>query len=199
MAYLSWSFLKMGEKAERRTAFLFLLMAGVPVLIVAFFAFVAGMAAILYAGPVLALMLLPFYLPCALRKEKTRNACSRNILFGREPLTVSFRMIVKNWVYVIYAVFPALPFLFPGGNMPLDGQGNGRNLTAFFLMWISLYSVFAVLAVFLGKAPYLKPGGVMLAAGANLALMLVYCLREGAHEAFRKFPPGYSFRLYWEG
>ena len=176
MAYLSWSFLKMGEKAERRTAFLFLLMAGVPVLIVAFFAVVAGMAASLYAGPVLALMLLPFYLPCALRKEKTRNACSRNILFGREPLTVSFRMIVKNWVYVIYAVFPALPFLFPGGNMPLDGQGNGRNLTAFFLMWISLYSVFAVLAVFLGKAPYLKPGGVMLAAGANLALMLVYYL-----------------------
>ena len=49
MAYLSWSFLKMGEKAERRTAFLFLLMAGVPVLVVAFFAFVAGMAAILYA------------------------------------------------------------------------------------------------------------------------------------------------------
>ena len=33
-----------------------------------------------------------------------------------------------------------------------------------------------VLAVFLGKAPYLKPGGVMLAAGANLALMLVYYL-----------------------
>ena len=43
-------------------------------------------------------------------------------------------------------------------------------------MWISLYSVFAVLAVFLGKAPYLKPGRVMLAAGANLALMLVYYL-----------------------
>ena len=85
-------------------------------------------------------------------------------------------MIVKNWVYVIYAVFPALPFLFPGGNMPLDGQGNGRNLTAFFLMWISLYSVFAVLAVFLGKAPYLKPGGVLLAAGVNLTLMLVYYL-----------------------
>ena len=32
MAYLSWSFLKMGEKAERSTSFLFLLMAGVPVL-----------------------------------------------------------------------------------------------------------------------------------------------------------------------
>ena len=82
MAYLSWSFLKMGEKAERSTSFLFLLMAGVPVLFAAFFAFVAGMTAILYAGPVLALMLLPFYLPCALREEKTRNACSRNILFG---------------------------------------------------------------------------------------------------------------------
>ena len=84
MAYLSWSFLKMGEKAERSTSFLFLLMAGVPVLFAAFFAFVAGMTAILYAGPVLALMLLPFYLPCALREEKTRNACSRNILFGRK-------------------------------------------------------------------------------------------------------------------
>ena len=52
MAYLSWSFLKMGEKAERSTSFLFLLMAGVPVLFAAFFAFVAGMTAILYAGPV---------------------------------------------------------------------------------------------------------------------------------------------------
>lgn len=70
MAYLSWSFLKMGEKAERSTSFLFLLMAGVPVLFAAFFAFVAGMTAILYAGPVLALMLLPFYLPCALREER---------------------------------------------------------------------------------------------------------------------------------
>ena len=45
-------------------------MAGVPVLFAAFFAFVAGMTAILDAGPVLALMLLPFYLPCALREEK---------------------------------------------------------------------------------------------------------------------------------
>lgn len=44
-------FPEMGEKAERRTAFLFLLMAGVPVLIVAFFAFVAGMAAIYMQAP----------------------------------------------------------------------------------------------------------------------------------------------------
>ena len=156
MAYLSWSFLKMGEKAERSTSFLFLLMAGVPVLFAAFFAFVAGMTAILYAGPVLALMLLPFYLPCALREEKTRNACSRNILFGRKPLAVSFRVIARDWVYVIYAVLPALPFLFPGGNMA--------------------QAVFAVLAVFLGKARYLRPGGVLLAAGVNLTLMLVYYL-----------------------
>lgn len=166
----------MGEKAERRTAFLFLLMAGVPVLFAAFFALVAGMAAMLYAGPVLALMLLPFYLPCALSKEKMWNACSHNILFGREPLTVSFRVIVRDWVYVIYAVLPALPFLFHGGNMFQAGLGNGRNLAAFFLMWISLYAVFAVLAVFLGKARYLKPGGMLMAAGVNLALMLVYYL-----------------------
>ena len=131
MAYLSWSFLKMGEKAERSTSFLFLLMAGVPVLFAAFFAFVAGMTAILYAGPVLALMLLPFYLPCALREEKTRNACSRNILFGRKPLAVSFRVIARDWVYVIYAVLPALPFLFPGGNMAQAGLGNEQSLTAF--------------------------------------------------------------------
>ena len=168
MAYLSWSFLKMGEKAERSTSFLFLLMAGVPVLFAAFFAFVAGMTAILYAGP--------FYLPCALREEKTRNACSRNILFGRKPLAVSFRVIARDWVYVIYAVLPALPFLFPGGNMAQAGLGNEQSLTAFFLMWISLYAVFAVLAVFLGKARYLRPGGVLLAAGVNLTLMLVYYL-----------------------
>ena len=163
MAYLSWSFLKMGEKAERSTSFLFLLMAGVPVLFAAFFAFVAGMTAILYAGPVLALMLLPFYLPCALR-------------FGRKPLAVSFRVIARDWVYVIYAVLPALPFLFPGGNMAQAGLGNEQSLTAFFLMWISLYAVFAVLAVFLGKARYLRPGGVLLAAGVNLTVMLVYYL-----------------------
>lgn len=176
MAYLSWSFLKMGEKAERRTAFLFLLMAGVPVLVVAFFAFVAGMAAILYAGPVLALMLLPFYLPCALRKEKTRNACSRNILFSREPLTVSFRMIVKNWVYVIYAVFPALPFLFPGGNIAPGRAGERAEPDSIF----SDVDIPVLRLCGTGglswKAPYLKPGGVMLAAGANLALMLVYYL-----------------------
>lgn len=35
---------------------------------------------------------------------------------------------------------------------------------------------FAVLAVFLGKARYLKPGGMLMAAGVNLALMLVYYL-----------------------
>ena len=125
MAYLSWSFLKMGEKAERSTSFLFLLMAGVPVLFAAVFAFVAGLTAI---------------------------------------------------VYVIYAVLPALPFLFPGGNMAQAGLGNEQSLPAFFLMWISLYAVFAVLAVFLGKARYLRPGGVLLAAGVNLTLMLVYYL-----------------------
>ena len=56
------------------------------------------------------------------------------------------------------------------------GLGNEQSLTAFFLMWISLYAVFAVLAVFLGKARYLRPGGVLLAAGVNLTLMLVYYL-----------------------
>ena len=172
MAYLSWSFLKMGEKAERSTSFLFLLMAGVPVLFAAFFAFVAGMTAILYAGPVLALMLLPFYLPCALREEKTRNACSRNILFGRKPLAVSFRVIARDWVYVIYAVLPALPFLFLGGNMAQAGLGNEQSLTAFFLMWISLYAVFAVLAD---------------------AGLLPVCVKKRMMNT-GSFPPGYSRR-----
>ena len=60
--------------------------------------------------------------------------------------------------------------------IPQAGLGNEQSLTAFFLMWISLYAVFAVLAVFLGKARYLRPGGVLLAAGVNLTLMLVYYL-----------------------
>ncbi len=55
----------------------------------------------------------------------------------------------------------------------LKNRNPHRN--AFGLSLILLI-YFAVLAVFLGKAPYLKPGGVMLAAGANLALMLVYYL-----------------------
>lgn len=176
MAYLSWSFLKMGEKADRRTSLLFLLMAGIPLLIAAFFAFMAGAAVILYAWPVLALMLLPFYLPLALRKEQVQNIHSGNILVGRVPLTVTVRPVVKNWVYAVYAVLPALPFLFFGRKMPLVGQGNGRNLAEFFLMWISLYAVFAVLTVFLGKAQHVKPGRLLLAAAANLALMLFYSL-----------------------
>ena len=60
--------------------------------------------------------------------------------------------------------------------MAQAGLGNEHSLTAFFLMWISLYAVFAVLAVFLGKARYLRPGRALLAAGVNLALMLVYYL-----------------------
>ena len=39
MAYLSWSFLKMGEKSDRRTSLLFLLMAGIPIIFTAFFVF----------------------------------------------------------------------------------------------------------------------------------------------------------------
>lgn len=140
MAYLSWSFLKMGEKAERSTSFLFLLMAGVPVLFAAFFAFVAGMTAILYAGPVLALMLLPFYLPCALREEKTRNACSRNILFGRKPLAVSFRVIARVGYMSFTPCFRRCRFFSLAGTMAQAGLGNEQSLTAFFLMWISLYA-----------------------------------------------------------
>ena len=111
-----------------------------------------------------------------LRKEKVQSVHSRNILFGRDPLTVVFRPVVRNWVYAVYAVLPALPLLFSGWKMPLDSLGNGRNLAEFFLMWISLYAVFTVLTVFLGKARYLKPGRLLLAAGANLALMLLYSL-----------------------
>ncbi|MCQ5042079.1 hypothetical protein, partial [Akkermansia muciniphila] len=72
----------------------------------------------------------PFYLPCALREEKTRNGCSRYILFGWKPLAVSFRVIARDWVYVIYAVLPVLPCLFPGGNMSKAGLGNEQSQTA---------------------------------------------------------------------
>lgn len=176
MAYLSWSFLKMGEKSDRRTSLLFLLMAGIPIIFVAFFVFMLGAATILYAWVALLPMLLLFYLPFALRKEKVQDIHARNILFGRDPLTVTFRPVVRNWVYAVYAVLPAFPLLFYGWKMPLDNLGNGRNLAEFFLMWTSLYAVFTVLAVFLGKARYLKPGRLLLAAGANLALMLLYSL-----------------------
>lgn len=163
----------MGEKSERRTSLLFLLMAGVPLAVAAFFAFMAGTAAILQAWPVLLLMLLPFYLPCALRREKVRSIHSRNILFGRDPLTVTFKTVLRNWAYAAYAVLPAIPFLFYGGKAPLASLRNGGNPAEFFLMWISLYAVFAVLAVFLGKTGYLKPGRLLLAAAVNLAL--VWC------------------------
>lgn len=176
MAYLSWSFLKMGEKSDRRTSLLFLLMAAIPIIFVAFFVFMLGAATILYAWAALLPMLLLFYLPFALQKEKVRDIHARNILFGRDPLTVTFRPVVRNWVYAVYAVLPAFPLLFYGWKMPLDNLGNGRNLAEFFLMWTSLYAVFTVLAVFLGKARYLKPGRLLLAASANLALMLLYSL-----------------------
>lgn len=176
MAYLSWSFLKMGEKSDRRTSLLFLLMAGIPIIFVAFFVFMLGAATVWYAWPVLLPMLLLFYLPFALRKEKVHNIHSRNILFGSDPLTATFRPVVRNCVYAVYAVLPALPLLLSGRKMPLDSLGNGRNLAEFFLMWISLYAVFTVLAVFLGKARYLKPGRLLLAAAVNLVLILLYSL-----------------------
>ena len=46
MAYLSWSFLKMGEKSDRRTSLLFLLMAGIPIIFTAFFVFMLGAATV---------------------------------------------------------------------------------------------------------------------------------------------------------
>ena len=81
MAYLSWSFLKMGEKSDRRTSLLFLLMAGIPIIFTAFFVFMLGAATVWYAWPVLLPMLLLLYLPFALRKEKVQSVHSRNILF----------------------------------------------------------------------------------------------------------------------
>ena len=114
MAYLSWSFLKMGEKSDRRTSLLFLLMAGIPIIFTAFLVFMLGAATVWYAWPVLLPMLLLLYLPCALRKEKVQSVHSRNILFGRDPLTVVFRPVVRNWVYAVYALLPALPLLFSG-------------------------------------------------------------------------------------
>lgn len=176
MAYLSWSFLKMGEKSDRRTSLLFLLMAGIPIIFTAFFVFMLGVATVWFAWPALLPMLLLFYPPSALRWEEVQSIHSRNILFGRDPVTITFRPVVRNWVYAVYAVFPAFPLLFSGWKMPLDNLGNGKNLAEFFLMWTSLYAVFTVLAVFLGKARYLKPGRLLLAAGANLALMLLYSL-----------------------
>ena len=196
MAYLSWSFLKMGEKSDRRTSLLFLLMAGIPIIFTAFFVFMLAAATVWYAWPVLLPMLHLLYLPCALRKEKVQSVHSRNILFGRDPLTVVFRPVVRNWVYAVYAVLPALPLLFSGWKMPLDSLGNGRNLAEFFLMWISLYAVFTVLTVFLGKARYLKPGRLLLAAGANLALMLLYSLLAGSG---RTVYPACSPAFPWTG
>ena len=176
MAYISWSFLKMGEKSDRKTSLIFLLMAGIPVIFVAVFTFILGAAMIFYAWPSLLPMLLLFYLPFALRKEKVQEIHSRNILFGREPLTVTFRPVVRNWVYAVYAVLPALPLLFFGWKIPLSEQGNGGALAEFFLMWTSLYSVFMILTVLLGKTAYLKLGRLLSAAAANLALILLYSL-----------------------
>lgn len=82
MAYLSWSFLKMGEKSDRRTSLLFLLMAGIPIIFTAFFVFMLGAATVWYAWPVLLPMLLLLYLPFALRKEKVQSVHSRNILLA---------------------------------------------------------------------------------------------------------------------
>lgn len=171
MYCISWFFLKMAEKTDRGTSLLVLPMAGIPLLFAAFLVFMAGAATILCAWPAPAPMLLAFCLPFALRKEKTRS-----ILSGRGPLTVAFRPVVRNWVYAVYAVLPALPLLFFGWKIPLSDQGNGRALAEFFLMWMSLYSIFMVLTVLLGKTAYLKLGRLLLAAAVNLALILFYSL-----------------------
>ena len=126
MVYISWSFLKMGDKADGKTGLVLLLISLIPLALVTFFAFILGVGMLLYAWPVLLPMLLPFYLPFALRKEAVQEIHSRNILFGRDPLAVTYRTVVRNWVYAVYAVLPALPLPFLGWKMPLDGSGNGR-------------------------------------------------------------------------
>lgn len=176
MVYISWSFLKMGDKADGKTGLVLLLISLIPLALVTFFAFILGVGMLLYAWPVLLPMLLPFYLPFALRKEAVREIHSRNILFGRDPLAVTYRTVVRNWVYAVYAVLPALPLPFLGWKMPLDGSGNGRGLAEFFLFWTALYASFLLLTVVLGKTGCLQPMRLLLAACANLALVLLYSL-----------------------
>lgn len=176
MPYISWTFLKMGDRADRKTGLVFLLIALAPVVFVSVFAFIIGLEAIVYGWPALLPMLVPFYLPFALRGETVTAIKAGNVLFDKDPLVVTSRPAVRNWVYAVYAVMPALPLILSGSRVTLDGGGNGRVLAAFALLWIALYSTFLLLSLVLGKIGYLKIGRFLIAAAVNVVLVLCYSL-----------------------
>lgn len=166
----------MGDRADRKTGLLLLLISFIPLALLALFAFMLGVGMLLYAWPVLLPMLLPFYLPFSLRQEAVTEIKSGNVLLGKDPLVVVRRPLVRNWVYAVYAVIPALAVFLFGWRMPLDGGGHGRGLAEFFLFWTALYASFMILTVVLGKTKCLKPRLFVLAAAINLALILLYSL-----------------------
>lgn len=176
MAYVSWTFLKMGEKADRKTAFVFLLIALAPILFMAVFSLMIGAALILYISPVLVPMLLPFYLPFALRKEAVTTIRSGNILMNKNPLVVTYKPVLRNWAYAVYAVVPVFVLVLIDWQMSLEDVAPGLTLTGFSLVWISLFAIFLMLSVMLGKIGYLKPAHFLLAAAGNLVLMWCYSL-----------------------
>lgn len=164
----------MGDKSDGKTGLVLLLLSIIPLALVTVLALFLSVGVVVYAWPVLLPMLLPFYLPCALRREAVTEIRAGNVLFDKNPLVVTYNPLVRNWVYAVYAVLPALALVLLGRVMPLETAGNGRKLAEFFLVWTSLYSSFMVLTVFLGKTAYLKLGRLLLAAAANLALILLY-------------------------
>lgn len=166
----------MGDRADRRTGLVFLLIALGPVIFVSVLVFIIGLGAIMHGWPALLPMLVPFYLPFALRRETETVIKSGNVLFDKDPLVVTSRPAVRNWVYAVYAVMPALPLMLSGWRMTLDGGGNGRALASFALLWIALYSTFLLLALVLGKIGYLKIGHFLIAAAVNIVLVLCYSL-----------------------
>lgn len=174
MAYISWTFLKMGDRADRKTGLVFLLIALAPVILVSVLAFIIGLGAIVYGWPALLPMLVPFYLPFALRRETGTAIKSGHVLFDKDPLVVTSRPVVRNWVYAVYAVMPALSLILSGWHMTLDRGGNGSALAAFALIWIALYSTFLLLSLVLGKIGYLKIGRFFPAAAVNIVLVLCY-------------------------
>lgn len=124
------------------------------------------------------LMLVLFYLPFALRSEQESTIKAGNVMLHRNPLVVVNRTLVRNWVYIVYAIFPALALM----TVMLNSMENGRiviknHLNTFSCICIATYTVFFLVSLFLGKLGFLKPGRFLLSiVGCVLVLCIFYGL-----------------------
>ncbi len=170
--YISRSFLRsLSLKIESRGALVLLIFLLPALAFCLFIAVYAGLSFALLGLPAIVLMLVPFYLPCALAVKREGSVKPVNILLHKNPLEVTSLPVVRNRVYFLYALLPALNIILMIRYVEVwRGIVTGSPVYTF----IAIYVAFLFFALMLGKLHYLKTGKFILSIAASL-LILVIC------------------------